>query len=1276
MHKKLMKLSLSVLFAFLCCFLSAQTVTITMKWDGYREVPVKDSIIKAPYFTNDEYDFDKIPILVYNKASDKLLKATNYTWEVITPADLYEVNPADIPQEIVTPPSYNTIRIQTLKREENNYFRLKTVDIEEVNPPAGIPLFIGTDDNPLRSGTFYKIKTDRSGVFKITSKFLRDNGINPSTVDPRNLRIYGNGGGMLPEYSKDTRYAALQENAIEVIGEADGKWDEADYALFYAQGPHLYRPVRTENRSDAAAHWQNIYDDYAYYFISFDKGRGKRIAVKEVAVPDKKISVYDAYQFIDEEKNNPMQVGRRWVGDTFIGNKNINFKTDATPVDGTVQVRARVAALNAKNARVSFSVNGSANSTLVLFDKYSFNNYNREVKNINTTSVNVELNTDTTPNPSARIFFDYVEIEYRQPLTFNGSQMNFRNLSITPGDGEIYGFRLSNASGVERLWDVSDVANVSARATTGTANLDFAYRNNLAYLRNEFVAFRTSAAYEPSFVGKIDNQDLSSLGGIDYLVITVPEMMSEAKRLTDYHKKANGFNTAIVDHNKIYNEFSSGAKDITAIRDFVKHLKEKGNLRYVLVLGDTSYDYKNRVANNSSNVVPACHSEESVDYESSYVTDDFYGMLYMENPRVDLNIPDIPVGRLPAATVNEAKVLIDKTLAYYAALPGQSSPFGEWRMRLNFVVDDDKDGGSPFHELVNSNIATNFETSDSDKKEYYVKKLYLDAFPAENTAGGQRFPQVNEGIKTAMNNSLFIYYFGHGGVNGWAQERVLTVNDIKEFNNYNAAFTHLPVVSTITCEFTLWDVPSVYSAGEMLMKLPKGGPPTMITSSRALPVSYGRNFNSFFMGEIFRLYGNDFHTLGDAFLQAKKNYGPSGDFYNNLKVNYLGDPAMKLSRPEELIRIDEAPTKVRALDKVTIKGRVLNRGGATTDANFNGKLTVVIYDKYVEKKTLNNDGDLGAMTFTEEGNAIVRTSAEVVNGEFTAEFYVPKDINFADGTGRLLLYADNFRDTKAARKFDVYANRTIEVGGINPDGINDNTPPTVKLFMNNTNFADGGITNSNPALLACVTDDTGINATGSGVGHDITAVLDGEVVNTYVLNDFYSSGDDYGCSASNLAGYQKGTVYFPMSNLKPGAHQLTFKVWDINNNSATQTLNFVVRDDSSSQLSINRLLNWPNPFTNKTYIQFEHNCDDTLDANVQIFTITGKLVKSFSSVVTSEPFLEGFRTNRFAIGWDGLDDYGAPVGKGTYIYKVFVRGRDQERCKGSATQIEKMVILK
>ena len=184
------------------------------------------------------------------------------------------------------------------------------------------------------------------------------------------------------------------------------------------------------------------------------------------------------------------------------------------------------------------------------------------------------------------------------------------------------------------------------------------------------------------------------------------------------------------------------------------------------------------------------------------------------------------------------------------------------------------------------------------------------------------------------------------------------------------------------------------------------------------------------------------------------------------------------------------------------------------------------------------------------------------------------------------------------------------------------------------------------------------------------------MVNTYVLNDFYSSGDDYGCSASNLAGYQKGTVYFPMSNLKPGAHQLTFKVWDINNNSATQTLNFVVRDDSSSQLSINRLLNWPNPFTNKTYIQFEHNCDDTLDANVQIFTITGKLVKSFSSVVTSEPFLEGFRTNRFAIGWDGLDDYGAPVGKGTYIYKVFVRGRDQERCKGSATQIEKMVILK
>jgi hypothetical protein len=478
------------------------------------------------------------------------------------------------------------------------------------------------------------------------------------------------------------------------------------------------------------------------------------------------------------------------------------------------------------------------------------------------------------------------------------------------------------------------------------------------------------------------------------------------------------------------------------------------------------------------------------------------------------------------------------------------------------------------------------------------------------------------------------------------------------------------LVSTITCEFTLWDEPNTFSVGEQFIKLKQGGATTMITSSRAIAVDYGIKFTDFFTKSIFKLVNDDFRTLGDSFLEAKKNYSQVFTPGNNhMKVNYLGDPAMKLSRPKRLLVVDQidspVPGLIRALDFVKVKGHI-NKANGTLDTNFNGRVVINIFDKRLNKHNLTMTPILN---YTEEGSAIVKASGIAVNGVFTVEFFVPNDINYTVGTGRMLGYADN-------KVFDVFNNQAVQVGDINPNGVNDNQPPKVKLYMNNTNFANGGITNQNPMLLACITDDTGINSTGAGVGHDITTYLDGEIVNTIVLNDYYSPGEGNGCLAPGLAEYQKGNVTYPFRNLNPGEHTLTFKVWDINNNSTTESLKFIVKDETNQHLIINRPLNWPNPFTDKTYIQFEHNCDDILDVNVQIYTITGKLVKTFSQTVMSEPFLQGFRTPRQAIEWDGRDDFGDVVAKGTYIFKIFAKSQNQEKCKGSATAIEKMVLLK
>lgn len=1295
-----LKITLLFLFAFVSTIWAQRT---SIQWEGSKTEDFGDTKRILPNFKNEGFSYSQNNIFIVNKQKigENQLKVSNLVWEAVSGKDLYEISKellpdydiADINYYYLEGQKYANISVALFKNMKGKVLRLSSFDVSESNSSANFNVSkVGTTTNPLSSGGFYKIRVDKSGVFKITAQFLRDIGINPSNVNPKNFRIYGNGGIMLPEYNQDVKYSALQENAIQVVGEDDGIWQDSDYALFYAQGPNGYNLYDTGNgngfkrvdtRNDRANNLKNIYEDYAYYYINYDKGAGKRIQPVDINLPANLITRYDNYQVINNDQKNLLKVGRIWVEDQpFSTNKTISFTTNS-PIQGSdvIRYRTQVIGYKAQQNTLGFNINNQnpltfsvpPNASNYVYDFFPLR-YDGTITNASGTQISINYTPNITTNPNGAFYLDYVEVQYKEDLKFNGTQMNFRDFSLQSGSNTNYGFSISNAANIEQVWDVTDITNANRRVNKsgGSGAFNFAYTTSNPNFNNEFVAFRAEAAYSPQFVEKIANQNLSALQNVDYLIITSPEMMAQAQRLATYHQTKNNYNVQIVDATKIYNEFGSGSRDLTAIRDFITKLNTPvGSLKYVFILGDTSFDYKNRISNNT-NVVSSYQSEDSADFISSFVTDDYIVMTKPQTTSfITNNLPDLPVGRIPAANSTEAANMIDKTLAYYNSLPGQSTPFGEWRMKLDFVVDDDNDGGIPFHTIMNNTLASTFEIAGNPNlKEYNVRKLYLDAFQAQSTSGGQRYPQVNQAISNDMGNSLYLFYLGHGGINGWSQERVFTLDEIQNANNFSNVYSRFPFVSTITCEFTLWDEPGTASAGEQLIKLKQGGAAAMITSSRAVGVGYGLDFTNLFTQDIFKLVGDDFDTLGNAHLNAKKQKG--GDS-NHLKVNFLGDPAMKLSRPKRLLVIDNIETPVpgliRGLDFVKVKGHVTNING-TTNTTFNGRVVINIFDKKFNKNTLNNDGNLTPiLNYSEEGSAIVKASGTAVNGVFTVEFYVPKDINYAVGTGRILGYADN-------KSIDVFNNQAVQVGDINPNGINDNEPPKIKLYMNNTNFADGGITDQNPMLLACVTDDTGINSTGSGIGHDITVYLDGQIINTVVLNDFFASGEGNGCLSPSLADYQKGNVTYPFRNLALGQHQLTFKVWDINNNSSTATLNFEVKDEANQHLVINRPLNWPNPFTNKTYIHFEHNCDDILDVNVQIYTITGKLVRTLSQAVVAEPFLQGFRTPRQAIEWDGKDDFGDTVAKGTYIFKIFAKSQNQEKCKGSATAVEKMVLLK
>lgn len=1284
-------------FLFLCAVLAgAQTVNID--WRGTREYSNGAGYnAMMPFFGNEGYSiFNGIPYYIYSETANSIerVSLTNIKYSNLTPSERGGMNVADIPEKLEYTAKIDqgigglrlTVGMVPFVKENG---QIKKVTSFQIVRQAGAPQGIndgGTLDpstqSILKTGNWYKIKIAKSGVFKIDKTFFEQNQI-PTNFDPRTLKIYGNGGKMLNENPGDFRYGALQENAIKFVGEEDGSFDSGDYILFYGQGPHDWNRLDTSDLS-SLTHRFNQYSDYAYYFITFGNGAGKRIQNSDI--PDSPVQTftqYDEYQFYEKDSISMNQVGRQWVGESFGVNPTQTFTLQGGgPVAGDLYAKYRLVGKSADGVGYTVSLNGvSLPGGSFSAGDFAVSYVNTAVTGVSGSTFNFTIAVNDGPNPGSFTFLDYIEVVYKASLNFNGNQMRFRRLENL-NDGNTYGFALSGGGTV---WNISDITNAMNVTSSGGV---YKYRSNSPYFKNEFIAFNEGAAYtEIEYVGTVTNQDTRSFTNIDYVIVAHPNYLSEAARLANFRIQHDGLKVAVVTTDQIYNDFSSGAQDISAIRDFLKHLRDTGSpLRAVLLFGGSSFDYKDRIPDNS-NFVPAYVSYNSASLNFSFVTDDYFTMLGDTDVVISNSASpsewtisgsaqmDIGVGRFPANNAAEAKTMVDKTLAFYEALPNQGTSFGDWKTKFLLVVDDDKGAVLPFHQTVEN---TSGVFIDNNISYATLRKGYLDSFPMQQTSAGPRYPQVNQVIGNAFNlGTALIVYFGHGGTRSWSQTRVITYEEISNFNNFSGLYSRLPVVMTITCEFTVWDLPYLPSAGVYMFKATQGGASAMVTTSRPVFVSYGEQFNEKIMEQLLKVVGNNYQNLGEALTAAKVNQ-PSGSV-NHINVNLLGDPMLSVPRPPRKIRItkingEDADTfdgVLRALDFVEIEGEVLDETGTMRDNSFNGKANANLFDKPENKATLNNkrNGDMGVMNYKEQVNTIFKGGTNVQYGKFKFQFYIPKDINYEIGEGKLTVYAHN-------NVIDGVTTKEIKIGDMNPDGLNDDQGPTIGLYMNNLNFVDGGITNRNPYLLACLVDETGINTSGVAIGHDITGVLDQDVEETMVLNEYYEGGDNNPCTNPQVLDYQKGQVTYRLNNLELGHHQIVFKAWDINNNSSTQTLDFVVMEEGSDHIYIEKLLNWPNPFTNQTYFQFEHNCDSELDVMVQIYTISGKLVKTIRQTVSAEPWREGYRTGRFAIPWDGLDDFGDKIGKGVYIYRLSVRGVNPEECKGSATAIEKLVILK
>ncbi len=733
------------------------------------------------------------------------------------------------------------------------------------------------------------------------------------------------------------------------------------------------------------------------------------------------------------------------------------------------------------------------------------------------------------------------------------------------------------------------------------------------------------------------------------IVIYHQDFLSAAQRFKEHRSAHSNLSIELVDIDKLYNEFSSGRVDPTAIRDFAKMLLDRsGQFKHLLLLGDGSFDTRN-IGGDSKTFVPVYETKESLHAVSAFPSDDYFALLTDEDGNDSLaGEMDITVGRIPVRTLEEANGVIDKIIRYDT----EASTLGDWRNRVTYAADD---GDTNTH--VNDADAIADDVRDLHRV-FNFDKIYFDAYQQVSTSGDDRFPEAQDAInRTMFKGVLVLNYMGHGGGRGWAQERVLTNNDISNWSNSDK----LPLFVTATCSFAGYDDASFTSAGEQIMLKPDGGAIALFTTTRAVFTSSNERLTREVFEAIFNVTDGYLPPIGEI-LRVAKNTSTAG-VENSRKFTILGDPSLTLAVPKldiatthiNGVAIGSQIDTIRALQEVTISGAVLDANG-NVNTSFNGTVYPTIFDKKIIAKTLGQDSDSQVKDFELQKNILFKGRASVTDGIFTFTFVVPKDINYAYGYGKISYYAEDGTQTDARGFYD-----EIIIGGTDPNGIQDDEGPIVEVFMNNEDFVTGGLTDKNPTLLVKLSDDHGINVAGNSIGHDLTGVLDQNTSNTYILNDFYES---------EVNDHRKGEVRFPLFDIEEGVHTISVKAWDVANNSSEGFTEFIVA--SGENAALDHVLNYPNPFSTCTNFQFEHNlAGQMLDVQVQIFTVSGKLAKTVHTQVNAD----GYRVTD--IKWDGTDDYGDRLGRGVYVYKVKVRSlSDPSASIKGESDFEKLVILK
>jgi len=1125
------------------------------------------------------------------------------------------------------------LQLIPLKKENSKIYRLKSFELKqfpEVFKSATSSVDWKTE-SVLNSGTWIKISTSGKGIYKIPYSKIKSWGFS----DPARVGVFGSGGTLLSEDPGDIAYDDLEQCAVWT-DENDGE----TCLFFYAPGVVEW----SLNNDGTYEHKLNDYTQIGYFFLGeTDSQKEAELLSSEAAGATVTTSTFDEHDLIENELVNLLSSGsgKQWYGEKFLKGSTHSYKFSVDDIDVSSPATLTVNAAGRSYATSTMSVDSDDSSIgtitfLKVTTSDSYATYASEKNNsFDIEAGDGDLNLTLTynaSNSSAVAWLDYLELFYRRKLVVGDEPLFFSDSEST-GDGNVVAFSIESAGSSTRVFDVSDVNNL--KEISGNIEGSTLTIKRTAEELFEYVVFNTDGDFdEPEMVDEVANQNLHGLSTPEFLIISHPNFMTAAEELAAFHRDYDDMSVQVVNAEKVYNEFSSGSKSATGIRNFIKMFYDRGStLKYVLLLGDGSYDNKN-IDPDRNSFIPTFQSENSLGPTSSFVSDDYYAMMdageSVYNGAIDLGI-----GRIPATTLYEAQLVVNKVKNYYS-----SDALGSWR-NIVCLIGDDEDSG--LHMRQSEVIADSINKNHS---EFITDKIYFDAYVEESSSSGSSYPDVNDAINERVEDGVLILnYTGHANERFLAEEHVLDVSDINSWTNAN----QLPIFVTATCEFSRYDADDT-SAGEYVLLNPSGGGIALFSTTRVVYSSANFALSKSFYNFIFEQDANGEHyRLGDVMRLAKTNIS---DNTNKRNFSLLGDPALRLSYPKYRVvttsvneqDASEVSDTIGTLQKITVEGHIADYFG-NKQSNFNGELIPTVYDKEVEMNTLGNGGQQ-TITYGVQENIIYKGKASVTNGEFSFSFVVPKDISYNIGQGKISYYADNGDEDAHGAYQNFY------IGGSASDVV-DNEGPEIELYLDTDDFQSGDKTSKNPTLLAYLSDENGINTVGTGIGHDITAVLDNDYSNVYVLNKYYQAEKD---------DYTAGSIEFPFSDLEVGTHTLTLKAWDVANNSSKVEIEFEV----TGEFTIKEVNNYPNPVSDYTYFTVTHNQSGaTVDVIFDIFSPTGQRIDQFETTVGSN----GTTTN--PVYWS-LSESAIAATPGVYIYRAIVKNGDDIIVSKSG----KMVILR